>query len=340
VADIKKALNAILYFVDEEYKTSHPDTLERLAIRRGDLDEFMPFATANKLSYYFCKRVLEECPELSSEVIRSVVDQGERHFVKVRRTLEFISTVFNKENLNFLVIKTFKNIPYVTQDIDISVKSETLSNAEKALENNGAKKVGTKLLKAIIQLGLGSPDYGINDLLTIDLYRNIPWPGLLSFDEGFLWRNPRTVNSHEGKYLIPNYEADFLLIIESALLTDGTITLLDFLYINSLLKKNLDFDELQKQTSRYGWKSPFREAISILKAIKKAIYQGDYVPESIKFPYVFPLRVILRALSGQAHVTFLNHPMSLPQLLTRIGFHCFFGRIYADAINVKRKFGW
>jgi hypothetical protein len=321
------ALAIILYFIDEEYSASHPKILENPFIERTYSEEVLQLAMKNKVSYCFAKRVLEEQPNISGK-LKAIVELGEKNFAKVKETLTFATSLFTETDLDFLVIKSLKSIPSITEDIDFIMKERNYKLAAYALENSGAIKTDGRFINVILNLRLGVPDYKFKELLKLDLYKTVPYPGLKCFDEEFLWKNPRYAEICGVRCLIPSPEADLLIVVASTFFADAKFTMLDFLHINSLLKNNLNLEEVLEQTRKYGWSTQFLQLISKLQSMQRRLYESKFIPTDIVFPYEAPLSPILSSLYGLVRFRARQDPVSIASTLWRVGFHSIFSRVY------------
>lgn len=330
------AIAPILYFVDKEYQKTHPDILNKIGENKTYLEEVLQTAMRNKLSYPFSREILSQRPDLANQKIMTMANEGKKRVIKVKETLEFVSALFNEEGLDFLFIKTFKGLPHITWDVDVIVKD--FQQAAQALKSKGASESNGRFLYAVTKLHLGLPHYRVKGLLNIDLYKGVPWHGLSAFNDEFLWESPRLVDLYGVKCLIPSYEADLLSLLASSLFTDGKLTLLDFLYINSLFRMRLDFDELLLQIEKYGWRPQFVRLISIIRLIQQAIYQTEQIPKCIKFPYTIPVHLLFRSFHGPIRHKVTEEPRALLFTLMDVGFRSFVGRVYGAGIDTITSF--
>lgn len=338
--DFSSTLPPILYFIDKEYQSSHPDTLKKIENKKIDPDEMLQMAIKNKVLYYFCTKILEEKQDIGigSQKIRAILDKGKKRLVRVAETLELISSLFTSEELDFLIIKTFKGLPYKTLDVDVHIRDKDYGQAIHALKSRGASIVGGRFLNIVLKLPVNlTLTYRLKGSINIDMYKDIPWRGFPSLDEEFLWKSPRLVDVYGVRCPIPNPEADLLSLLASALFTDRSFTLLDFLYINSLLKGSLNFSELLRQTRKYGWNSQFLKLISIMRNMQRIIYQNQHIPGYVKFPYTAPIHLSFGALQGPLRYKTAKKPKSFPSTLATLGFHVFTGRIYRDIPKIKHS---
>lgn len=331
--DTNAVLSAILYFVDKEYRSSNPSILN--GGKRLDVSEMLRIAMKNKLMYCLCKRILEDRPDLASKEVMAGVEQGEKSIATAKATVEFICSLFAEEGVDFLIIKTYKGLPYKTLDIDVLVRDEHFISATTALENRGAIKTNGRFLNMLTKLRLALPGYQVKDLLKIDLYKGILW-WLPALDEEFMWKNPRLIDFYGVKCPIPSRESDLLSLLASSLFTDRKIALLDFLYLRSLLRKKPDYPALLEETKKHGWCDQFLGILSLIRGIEQSIYSGDTTPRRNKFPYTLPWRILNRSLPGVITNKISKNPTSFPSTIANVLFHCFIGQIYTGAIHMEK----
>lgn len=333
-SDFGNALSVILYFVDDEYRKSHRNITDMNDIKI-DSENVLQAATENKLSYYYIKRILEERSDLNTQKLKTLMTLEEKRLTKAKETLAFLISLLNDTELDFLVLKTHKNLPYSTLDIDILVKD--FQESANVLEKGGLSGADGPFFNVLLKLDLGYPSYRAEGLLNIDLYTDVPWSGLQSMDNEFLWENPRSISIYGVECPIPNIEADLLSIVSTSLFTDRKFTLLDFLYMESLLEGKLNLDRVIEQTKKYGWREQFVKVISILRNIKRLMYESEKVPSNIRFPYTLPMSILLESLQGPINHMSVKNAKSFPFALAKASFHCILGHIYVDIVSLMHN---
>lgn len=319
-------LSAILYFVDEQYRNLNPEILNWR--KELNVSKMLRIAAENKLLYYLCKSILEKSPDIASKEVIASIKQCEEDILKAKLTVEFMHSLFVNEGIDFLIIKTYKGLPYKTFDIDFLIREEHYIPAINVLKNRGAIETDGRYLDMLTKLRLGLPGYQVKGLLKMDLYEGLLW-WLPTIDEEFMWKKTRLMDVYGVKCPVPSREADLLSLVSSSLFTDRRFTLLDFLYIKSLLRNKLDYPALLEETKKYGWTSEFLKVLSLIQATKHIIYCNNNLPKTIKFPFVLPWGILNTALPKVITNKTLKNPPSFPFTLANVLFHCFFGRIYA-----------
>lgn len=291
-------LALILYCIDKEYQRYHSTPLYKLKDGEVNWGKILNVAEKNKLSYIFSKRVIEEGYSFNP-VFYEALAKGRENISKLRQTLNFVFTLFKRLGKEFIVIKLYRGYPHITQDIDIMVKEKDFYDITQAFKAQGMVNLSEiTRLKAIKSLQYRKYEavFWKEQLLQIELYANFSWARLPTLDSSLIWESPRIVDISGIRCPIPNYEADILLLLNHALFKDGNITLLDFLYINSLLNKNINVRSLLQQAEKYGWGNSLLTLISTLRDMYQAIYQSKSMPSNVKFPYPVPLRLISHSI--------------------------------------------
>lgn len=327
-------LSAIIYFIDEEYRNLNPNMLGEE--KELNINEMLHMAMKNKLNYYLCKHILRERPDLANKQVMAGIKQGEESILKTARSIKFMHSLFVEEGLDFLVIKTYKGLPFKTLDLDLLVRKEHYILATNALENRGAIRTDGRFLATLTKLHLALPGYHMKDLLKMDLYKGILW-WLPTINEEFMWKKPRLINFYGVKCPIPNLEADLLSLFASSLFTDRKMTLLDFLYIKSILREKIDYHMLLEEAKKYGWGEEFLKVLSLIQGIDHMIYRNQAIPKNIEFPFTLPWGILNAALPKVAINKILKNPSSLPLTLANVVFHPFIGRIYTYATSSMQK---
>lgn len=328
--DHNTLLSAIIYFVDEEYRNLNPNLIGEA--KELIMNEILHLAMKNKLKYCLCKNILMERPDLANKQVMIGVKQGKKSIQKVVRSIRFMHSLFDKEGLDFLMIKTHKGLPYKTLDIDFLLRKEQYVLATKALENIGAIKTDGRFLNTLTELRIAMPGYHMKNLLKMDLYKGILW-WLPTINEAFMWEKPRLIDFYGVKCPIPNLEADFLSLFASSLFTDRKMTLLDFLYIKSILRKKPDYHVLLRETNKCGWGKEFLKVLSLIQGLDRMIYRNKVIPKNIEFPLTLPWGILNTALPKVVINKTSKNPPSLPLTLTNALFHPFIGQIYTYATS-------
>lgn len=236
-------------------------------------------ASHNRVLYVVAKELLRGDCQLASRQradLERIMRAGEEKLESFRHTVKFLDSAFGKEELPFLVVKTFKFFDYVTFDVDVLVPYDQFQAAQNALA-----KAGCRILPHPRKQGLHQRNCRKDSLLNIDLHRKFFWQGLEHVDLDFIWAAPerRMINGIEC--LCPSLEADFLLHTKQLVYERYYITLLDFLAIKCAYERgDLDLPAIREQVVKYRWESSYRTLLRSLNQIQTA--------ETVSLPYIYP----------------------------------------------------
>jgi hypothetical protein len=328
VSDFANQFSVILNFIDPKYRKSHKNRTVNLDFIENNFKEILHIAEKNKVSYLFLREACEKYPTLKSSK-QNILQQNDMELKKLNETLSFLHRILSKNNVDFLLIKTVKALPFVTVDVDIAVKTVPL--VENILKENGAEEFGGRFIKVLTNLNLGSPGFKIDKLLSVDVYDDIPFSYLKAVDREFLWQNVLKAKINDEEFLVPSPETDLLIIIGSPLFTDRRITYLDFLEIEHLLEI-VNMQSIEKQLEKYGWKRQFKEIVEIVKNLRKEIQESECFPVELSFPYRIPDAIMFEALPGPIRATAKACPKSTFNIFSNVFFHCIFGELYVRLI--------
>ena len=295
----KVFLPIVLYWCDDVYRSLHP-TLP--AIIEGELDILLAMARKNKLSYYLSKRIIDESHR-SDKLFVDAVREGEVNIAQQKQTLQFLNSALGREGIDFLVIKSYKDLPYYTFDIDIMVREPHYRQAVEILHAHGYRPTVMKRripLPAFLENGLsrvGGGNLVKEGSLEVDIYQDTSWTGQTCVDNEFIWREPELVDMSGVTVRIPRREADLLLSLAHVIFCHGSINLLDFLYMSHRLQQDLNLDALLYEAEKYGWSHSLRILVTRIRELHRTIYFKE-APKSVSFPYIVPFRIVTGAYFG------------------------------------------
>lgn len=297
-----RALSVLLYLTDEHYRQYH--SKPPAALTEINLPKLLQASCRNKLAYQMAYQALHE--DNYHPLLEEVVLAGKRNLELQRQTMEFISRTLGDEGIEFLIIKSYKALPYITADIDIMVKEPQYKATVRILQARGAyhnERLHRIPLPPFIENRLkraAGANLLKDGLLEMDVYQNTTWTGWLCLDNEFIWRETRTVDICGVKCLIPGREADLLLSLAHVIFCHGSINLLDFLYMNDLLEKITNFDELFLEAEKYHWSQALRALISRMQLLYQTCTYSPEIMHPVSFPYLIPLHIIFNAYRGAA----------------------------------------
>ncbi len=276
----------ILYYVDYEFQSKRPNLVSNNLLDKLPWRRVLSIAEANGLLHPFCTKFLEETPmsEKSDSIKRKIRDEDKELF-RFQKTMKVVQHLLKKGDIDFMFIKLYRGIPYVPRDVDILLKREDLQAAVSLFRKNGFNVEAF----SDVEIGCERPD-----LLKVDLYCGFYYVSLPFLDTKFLWENQRIVNIFGVNCIIPSFEADFLSLVIHSLLGHRRLSLLDFLYAKNLLHSEyLNFEDMLRETEKYGWTSAFIRVTEKIRDIYNRLYFKANTPRSLDFPYIFSTKFVL-----------------------------------------------
>ena len=258
-------------------------------------------ASANKVLYIFAKNTLN-IPSLKGQLpqhivgnLNAIIKRGDEELCRLKNTIEFVKSIFSDNDIPFLIIKTYKDIPYITYDLDVMVNRDQFKLAqEKVLESkmyNESPQLSTSrkpivsllhtaLVKALT-INLKGHEEGetglvpaMNSLLTVDLHYDFIVRGLKCIDYASIWENQRDVEFLGVKFPTPSLETEMLINVAHMIYELWHISLLDFIFIKRECDK-VNWIACLEEAGRHRWEKAFSRFISIIEELNNELCPGD-----------------------------------------------------------------
>ncbi len=248
---------------------------------------------ANKdevLNYLSNNRILFSVLKLKkgNEELNYLLRLGERQIRKLKKTLLFLNKKICPKCL-VLVVRTNKLIPYITWDVDLFVKESNFDKLKELLESFNWKfsshdySFGGRI--SGMQLNAQKPGF-----LSLDIHQDFTWQKSTCVDKKILWEKTQEVEIAGVSCETPSLEVEFLLNCANIIFEKFHLTLLDFLYLETVLeKKGLDWNLIGSQTKKFGWDEAFKNLMNIINRIGEDLTFGN----KLIFPYLFPKKSVL-----------------------------------------------
>lgn len=226
---------------------------------------------------------------------KKILNLGNFWIKKLNSTLIFCKKVLGRD-INWLVTRTFKYIPYVTFDVDIYIPQDEFKKAIEKFENSGC---GIKSHDN--SLGGRIPGAQVNvfkeGLLTIDLHKNFTWQKREFIDTSLLFQKKRSKYIAGLKVDIPSPEVELLLCLSDIGHERFNITLLDLIWLKGLSIEIKDWQIIFQQPQKYGWNRVFKHLSRMINGMAIDIYGKEIIPRvgnkkgEYELPYFLPLYV-------------------------------------------------
>jgi len=233
-------------------------------------DTLLEAASRNRVLYYFASQVESNYRSCLSSVIRKkiemIISEGNIWQERLKNTLLFIKDNFSKYNILYLIVKTKRNIPYVTYDVDVLIREEDFLKVKEILNAEGqfTKHPGKQSKNQINFFG--------NDLLTIDIHKDFTWQGFRYLEKDIVWKKYTNTIIASIEVPIPTSPIEFILYVAHLVYERRYITLLDLNNLVDLSNVISDYSTILEQTEQFGWKNSFLNLISILNSLSYHIY--------------------------------------------------------------------
>lgn len=309
--------NILLQYCDEKFSKT-PNKIDT-----KDLDDLIKIAEKNKLSFVLSKNLIKEKGFASEKILKNVIDRGRKNVEIFNKTIRFVDDIMKENGIDYLLIKTYKILPYITKDIDILVKKDDLNDAKKIITENGGRDYEfSKSNQFIFRILHKTEDTFGGKGLLIDVYHDFSWIRIPCMDESFLWKNKRKIDINSIKTFIPSIEADMLTFFAHSIFWHGYIPLLDYIYLQRLLDKRPNIKLMEREIENYGWKNGFKWLISFLR---KSYHEAVTRDKELQLPILIPMNIINNSYKGYVQNS-ANRLRGIDKLLVfgDIGFHSYF----------------
>ena len=274
-------LKVVLSVVDPEYPNDIQ--VEEIAKDKGLLKSAIKLAERNGLYYYFIYKPKELGVDLPFEKDRWTKEN--QRLSEFKETISLLNTVSNDYGIDYIIIKACNAIPHIPRDVDIFVRNEDRTRIIEALEDKGMECIDLDVTETVLRK---------EGYIDVELYSRICYLGIDFIDESLFWESNIKDMMFGIEYSSLNKEANFLLMLIHRLLGHRSMSLLDFLHMNSL-KDDIDIDACRKYARENGWESVFDLVVNKLNALYEKIYkEGEIVP----FPYLFDRKFMLECVSN------------------------------------------
>jgi hypothetical protein len=277
---INKGLALLLNVVDDHYRETHEGLHKNFADE--DWTSALRLAKQNGLLYCFLERINNRDETTATAIFESLYEAEKIKHMEFQKTVDYVETVLDEAQIDYLFIKLYRAIKYNPRDVDIIIKKP---DNVRVIEEFTKRESGLKLYSD------AEANIETTDLLKIDLYNGFYYFSRNFLDKDFLWRNSRKVEIAGRKCPIPSREADFASLLVHSIISHRYLSLLDFMYAHALLLSNLDFDLVVEQAKKHGWEPIYHAMINVIRSIGQDLYFNGM---NVRFPIMFSPRFILR----------------------------------------------
>ncbi|MDP8265634.1 MAG: nucleotidyltransferase family protein [Candidatus Aceula meridiana] len=276
-----------------------------------DLEKLLVQASHNRVLYAFVNKLWdlrELLPEQYIHTLEDVRKEGERNLKALRNTLLLLEETFKRENIDYLIVKTFKYLDYVTFDVDFLVRYQDFQKAIEILKKNNIiiKPHPNPKTQGLHQRNCFKSGY-----LKMDLHRKFFWLGVDHVDSDFLWKDTTCRDIAGIKCPVPSLEVDFLLHNKQLVYERRYITLLDFLAVKWANDEGLNWNDIAKQVVEHRWDDTFFVLLNWLNYLHREIFHENMVDpdkhfynkkytineRQLRLPFHYPVKDVMKVFS-------------------------------------------
>lgn len=258
-----------------------------------DLGTLLRRASHNRVLYLLVQNLLYADLSSWEPTLCDVLFESRKPLAKLADTLAFLSATLPTVGIDYLVVKTYKYIPYVTFDVDVLVRPEQFEHTKQVFAEKGLS-----ILRHPGESFRKQSNCEREDLLRIDLHQGFYWQESSYLDEDLVWEQPvhRRVGTIEMP--TPSLEIEVLLNIAHLLYERRYLTLLDLIYFREAVEEGCRWEMIEARAQEYGWKRSLDIFRSIFDALIEQVWGLEAtgpkieLPVQISLPYMIPLRQV------------------------------------------------
>ena len=236
-------------------------------------------ASHARVLYLLTKNLLD-CEVHSWEpALLSIISEGEKQLYTLSATLDFISTTLPAAGIDYLVVKTYKYVPYITFDVDLLVRPEQYEATKLIFAQEGfsiLKHPGESFRKQC--------NCERDDLLRIDLHQGFYWQQFTYLDEDLIWKQPIYRKMRTIKIPTPSLEIEVLLNIVHLLFERRYVTLLDLIYFQKAIDEGFRWEVIEGQAQKYGWRRSLHFFRNVVNELITEVWGVDIGMSEIVLP--------------------------------------------------------
>ena len=250
-------------------------------------DSFLKRASTNRVLYFSVKCLVQL--NFSTEgfgllaLLNAIATEGEVRRYRLENTLHQINRRLNGNGISYLVIKSYRPHPFVTNDVDVLVHGSDLEKAQHVLADPG---MTFNWCESKIQSDIRLPDCEI-----IDLHTNLHWQQSTFLDIDWVWHQPEYKEIEGVMCPVPSDEVDLCISIAHILFERGYLSLLDIDWIEQLVE-TYGWSGAFEQADRFGWGESTREFSRVFNKIQNMRVRG-----LISLPVLYPYQSTLCAFA-------------------------------------------
>jgi hypothetical protein len=276
-----KSIRFLLEVIDSNYKSDR--SIEEPIPEKNFLSNTIKLAKSNGLYYIFIYKL-----KTLGIAVSSFEEENWNaelfNLEKYRKTIKLLHELANFHHINYSIIKSCNTVPHVPRDIDIFIRKDDRITIINALQAIGMNCIHSDVTETSLK----------GDYTKTDIYTEICYMGVEFIDEDFLIHSVIEDKVFDVNYRGLDNESSLLLLIIHSLFGHRSITLLDFMHINNVIK-DTNLNLCRTYANQRGWGKVFDLVLDKLGSIRYDIYENK---EFIEFPYIFDTAFLIKCINN------------------------------------------
>jgi len=287
--------------------------------RKNDCQKVLQFLKKNKISLLQLKKnATEDCFKhfLSTEDFTSAYNDELNHYRNWHNDFILIKDAWASEDIDYMFHKSTGTFPYMSDNLDVLVKSQDFKKAGEIL-----KELGYVNLRNIQEAHKGFYRRFIGDevVVPIHLHERVCW--VVPFEDNeHLWNN-YLISEDVPIVHYPSHEDCILINIAHSFLEDHEIKLFDLLAIEHCLSNGpVEWEYIMRTAKKLKWEHSLHSALIIFDHAYNELFAKALVPEEVlaeSRKYVKARKWIGNKLQ-KILTSSISMPFVIPHLWTRI----------------------
>lgn len=285
--------------------TQRYDAFNLGELSNREIIKLLKIASSNRVLFLLCKNIKQynylEKTHSSYPLIDKIFLDGQEINNHYASLLRKVKRLFEANGINYLIVKTYRQVDYILSDIDILVEKKRFNKARELVEEIAADtnicdkearwhfkfEKGTQL--DIHRIG---EDWYSDDFLnTTDIWKNIQYREFLG-----------------DTYTFPSTQIEWILNALNIIYEKWSITYLDFLFFRK--SRNINRIKVNKIARDHGWDIGLRILNSYLNRIEKQARQSSK-DNTVILPRMFSAIDFLKIFMARLFSPYRTYRISL-----------------------------
>lgn len=232
-----------------------------IILKREELYRLIGLCRNNEILFYLLLLVTKQAS--SDKVILRLKSEKEALSNRIAEAATAISEAFNKRDLGFFIMKTFRSYPYTDDDMDIVMadRSRRREYVESLKEIGYEFKPDRSVLREPNKrFYVKKASNGEIQLPKVHLHSRVSWNGIEFLDAASVCKRHRRIDISGSEVKVPSVEDELLITSAHAIHENSYITIGELLHIKNLLSKTerVDTEYIISAARKYNWTSAMK----------------------------------------------------------------------------------